>query len=186
MSKKESKATKEETLEKEEKVSPEKESEKAEEEVKKESSKEPTKEEKLTAELQQKEDKLLRIAAEYDNFRRRSIKEKEETFKNAKISVISDFLEVVDNFERAATNECEYEDYKKGIEMIFNQFKDILKKLGAEQFGEAGEEFDPEVHNAVMHVEDEELGENIIKEVFQKGYKIGDKVVRHATVVVAN
>ena len=140
----------------------------------------------LEKQLKEKEEQLLRVAAEYDNFRRRSIKEREETFKNAKVSVISDFLEVLDNFERAASTECDYEAYKQGVQMIFTQFKDILEKLGVEQFGKSGEGFDPEIHNAVMHIEDENFGENEIAEVFQKGYKIGDKVVRHATVKVAN
>lgn len=143
-------------------------------------------EEKLCRQLKDKDEQIMRIAAEYDNFRRRSIKEKEENFLNAKVSVISDFLDVIDNFQRAKDAECEFEDYRKGVELIFTQFYDKMKKLGVEEFGAAGEKFDPEIHMAVMHIDDDSAGENEITEVFQKGYKIGDKIVRHAMVKVAN
>ena len=141
---------------------------------------------KLCGQLKQKDEKLLRIAAEYDNYRKRTAKEKEETYQNATINVLSEFLEVADNFERAKNAESEIEDYKKGIEMIFSQFLDKMKKLGAEPFGEAGETFDPELHMAVSHIEDESKGEGEITEVYQRGYKLGDKVIRHAVVIVAN
>ena len=141
---------------------------------------------KLCEQLKQKDEKLLRIAAEYDNYRKRTAKEKEETYQNATINVLSEFLEVADNFERAKNAESEIEDYKKGIEMIFSQFLDKMKKLGAEPFGEAGETFDPELHMAVSHIEDESKGEGEITEVYQRGYKLGDKVIRHAVVIVAN
>ncbi len=141
---------------------------------------------KLCEQLKQKDEKLLRIAAEYDNYRKRTAKEKEETYQNATINVLSEFLEVADNFERAKNAESEIEDYKKGIEMIFSQFLDKMKKLGAEPYGEAGETFDPELHMAVSHIEDESKGENEIVEVYQRGYKLGDKVIRHAAVIVAN
>lgn len=141
---------------------------------------------KLCEQLKQKDEKLLRIAAEYDNYRKRTAKEKEETYQNATMNVLSEFLEVADNFERAKNAESEIEDYKKGIEMIFSQFLDKMKKLGAEPFGEAGETFDPELHMAVSHIEDESKGENEIVEVYQRGYKLGDKVIRHAAVIVAN
>lgn len=164
--------------------------EKAEEiETKEEKVEEPEKEDvetKLCKQLKDKDEQLLRLAAEYDNFRKRTAKEKEDTFVNAKVNVLSEFLEVADNFERAKDAQGEIEDYKKGIEMIFNQFLDKMKKLGAEPFGEAGDSFDPEIHMAVMHIEDEQKGEGEIVEVFQKGYKIGDKIVRHAAVKVAN
>lgn len=129
----------------------------------------------------------LRLMAEYDNYRKRSQREKEAAYTDSKIDVIAEILPVLDNFERAAMNEdAEAEDYKKGIKMIFSQFDNVLKKLGVETFGEKGEEFDPNMHNAVMHIDSEELGENVIAEVFATGYKIGDRVVRHATVQVAN
>ena len=143
-------------------------------------------EKKLCEQLKQKDEKLLRIAAEYDNYRKRTAKEKEETYQNATMNVLGEFLEVADNFERAKNAESEIEDYKKGIEMIFSQFLDKMKKLGAEPFGEAGETFDPELHMAVSHIEDESKGEGEITEVYQRGYKLGDKVIRHAVVIVAN
>ena len=141
---------------------------------------------RLCEQLKQKDEQYLRLAAEYDNYRKRTAKEKAETFVNAKVNVLESFLEVADNFERAKNVEGELEDYKKGIEMIFTQFLDKMKSLGAEPFGEPGDSFDPELHMAVMHIEDEEKGEGEIVEVFQKGYKLGDKVIRHAAVKVAN
>lgn len=141
----------------------------------------------LEAKLNETKDSLLRLMAEYDNYRKRSQREKEAAYTDSKIDVIAEILPVLDNFERAAMNEdAEAEDYKKGIKMIFAQFDNVLKKLGVETFGEKGEEFDPNMHNAVMHIDNEELGENVIAEVFATGYKIGDRVVRHATVQVAN
>ena len=151
-----------------------------------EAAKESDVEAKLCEQLKAKDEQLLRIAAEYDNYRKRTAKEKEETYQNATIRVLGEFLEVADNFERAMTAESEIEDYKKGIEMIFNQLLDKMKNLGAEPYGEVGETFDPELHMAVSHVEDESKGEAEIIEVYQKGYKLGDKVIRHAVVIVAN
>lgn len=143
--------------------------------------------EKLKKELDDTKDKLLRTMAEYDNYRKRSQREKEAAYSDSKADVIAELLPVLDNFQRAAMNEdAPAEDYKKGIQMIFNQFDNVLEKLGVEAFGEKGEEFDPNMHNAVMHIDDEELPENSIAQVFAKGYKIGDRVVRHATVQVAN
>lgn len=143
--------------------------------------------EKLTKELEDTKDKLLRTMAEYDNYRKRSQREKEAAYSDSKADVIAELLPVLDNFQRAAMNEdAPAEDYKKGIQMIFNQFDNVLAKLGVEAFGEKGEDFDPNMHNAVMHIDDEELPENSIAQVFAKGYKIGDRVVRHATVQVAN
>lgn len=163
--------------------------EKAEEkEVKKEKkAKEESNEEKLQKELAEKSDQLLRIAAEYDNFRKRSQREKNALYIDCKASVIKELLPVADNFDRIFANpDITFEDYKKGVEMTFKQFETVFKDLKVESFGEEGEEFDPNFHNAVMHSEDENLGENVITNVFAKGYKIGDKVIRPAMVAVAN
>lgn len=163
--------------------------EKAEEkEVKKEKkAKEESNEEKLQKELAEKSDQLLRIAAEYDNFRKRSQREKDALYIDCKASVIKELLPVADNFDRIFANpDITFEDYKKGVEMTFKQFETVFKDLKVESFGEEGEEFDPNFHNAVMHSEDENLGENVITNVFAKGYKIGDKVIRPAMVSVAN
>ena len=146
-----------------------------------------TSEEILADQLAEKNDQLLRLAAEYDNFRKRTIREKEGIYSDVKSNVLSDFLPVIDNFERALNNrDAEIVDYKKGVDMIFNQFLEIIKKHGVEAFGEKGDSFDPNLHNAVMHIEDDTLEENIVAEVFSKGYKVGDTVIRPATVQVAN
>ena len=148
---------------------------------------EPTVEEKLTAELNETKDKLLRVMAEYDNFRKRSQKEKEQAYGDTKASTIAEFLPVYDNFIRAmSTENADLDSFKKGIEMIFNQYGETFKKLGVESFGEKGETFDPNIHNAVMHGEDEELPENSISDVFSTGYKMGDRVIRPAIVKVVN
>ena len=142
--------------------------------------------EELNKKLLEANDKYLRTVAEYDNFRKRSQKEKEAIFSDSKTDIIGKFLPVIDNFERAASAETDLESYKKGIEMTVNQLLDVFKSFGVEAYGEKGEDFDPNIHNGVMHVDDETLGENVISEVYMKGYKIGDKVIRHATVIVAN
>lgn len=148
---------------------------------------EPTVEEKLTTELNETKDKLLRVMAEYDNFRKRSQKEKEMSYGDTKASTIAEFLPVYDNFIRAMSAEAtDLDSFKKGIEMIFNQYGETFKKLGVESFGEKGEIFDPNIHNAVMHGEDEELPENSISDVFSTGYKMGDRVIRPAIVKVVN
>ena len=148
---------------------------------------EPTVEEKLTAELNETKDKLLRVMAEYDNFRKRSQKEKEMAYGDTKASTIAEFLPVYDNFLRAMSAEAtDLDSFKKGIEMIFNQYGETFKKLGVESFGEKGETFDPNIHNAVMHGEDENLPENSISDVFSTGYKMGDRVIRPAIVKVVN
>ena len=131
-------------------------------------------------------DLYLRLAAEYDNFRKRSRKEKEALYTDVKVETVAKFLPVYDNLERALANETSDEAYKKGVELIMVEFKKIMTGLGVEEFGEAGDAFDPNAHNAVMHVENEELGENVIAQVFQKGFRIGEKVIRHAVVQVAN
>ena len=143
--------------------------------------------EKLKAELDSVKDKLIRALAEYDNFRKRSAKEKSDAYVFAKSDVIENLLPVVDNFGRAAENDkASFEDYKKGIEMIYKQFLEIFANLGVESFGEKGETFDPNIHSAVMHIEDEQYGEGEIVDVFATGYKLGEKVLRPATVRVAN
>jgi molecular chaperone GrpE len=130
-------------------------------------------------------DKLLRLNAEYDNYRKRTAKEKEGIYTDACEDVLKNMLPVLDNMERAATVDGSVEDIKKGIEMTIRQFKDGLEKLLVEEVSTA-EGFDPNLHNAVMHVEDSNFGEKEIVEVFQKGYKKGDKVLRHSIVKVAN
>lgn len=157
------------------------------EETAEEKKAEPSKEETLQKQLDEKNDQLLRMAAEYDNFRKRSQREKDALYADCKASVIKQLLPVVDNFDRVFANpDANYEDYKKGVEMTFKQFSEVFKALGVEAFGEAGEEFDPNIHNAVMHTDDESLGENVITTVLAKGYKLGDKVIRPAMVAVAN
>ena len=131
-------------------------------------------------------DKFLRLAAEYDNYRRRSQKEKESAWSDAKADTAAAFLPVYDNLERALKQETADEAYKKGVEMTMTQLKEVLAKLGIEEIPALGEPFDPNLHNAVMHVEDEGAGENTIVDVFQTGFRSGDKVVRFAMVKVAN
>ena len=139
-------------------------------------------EEKYNAER----DAHLRLAAEYDNFRKRTVKEKEASYGNGKADAVAKMLPVYDNLERALNQETSDAAYKKGVEMTMNELVKIFTSLGVEIFGNVGDEFDPNLHNAVMHVDSEELGENVIAQVFQKGFKIGDKVVRFAMVQVAN
>jgi len=139
-------------------------------------------EEKYNAER----DAHLRCAAEYDNFRKRTIKEKEASYGNGKADAVAKMLPIYDNLERALQQETSDAAYKKGVEMTMNELLKIFTSLGVEVFGNVGDQFDPNVHNAVMHIESEELEENSISAVFQKGFKIGDKVVRFAMVQVAN
>ena len=131
-------------------------------------------------------DKYLRLAAEYDNFRKRSQKEKDDLYTVIKAETVGKFLPVYDNLERALAQETADEAYKKGVEMTMNQLVKVMEGLGVTSFGEIGEAFDPARHNAVMHVEEEGLGENVIAEVFQKGFLVGEKVIRFAMVKVAN
>lgn len=151
-----------------------------------EKTEERTTEDKLNEQLKESQDKYLRLMAEYDNFRKRSAKERLEITSSATANVISEILPVFDNFERALETETTDESYKAGVEMIFNQFKEMLKKLNVEIIDPTGETFDPNIANAVNQIEDPELGENVVAQTFQKGYKIGDKVIRYAMVVVAN
>jgi len=134
----------------------------------------------------QEHDARLRLAAEYDNFRKRTAKEKEASYGNGKSDAVAKILPVYDNLERALKQETQDAAYKKGVEMTMTELTKILTSLGVEIFGEVGDSFDPNFHNAVMRVDSEELGENVIAQVFQKGFKIGDKVVRFAMVQVAN
>lgn len=131
-------------------------------------------------------DKYLRLCAEYDNFRRRSMKEKENLYGDIKADTLKKFLPVYDNLVRALAQPTEDEAYYKGVEMIMNQFNQTMEKLGVKEIECLGQKFDPAFHNAVMHVDDEEKGENEIVEVFQKGFLMGDKVIRFAMVKVAN
>ena len=140
----------------------------------------------LEKQLAAEKDKYLRVAAEYDNFRRRSTTDRLNAVADAKANVITEILSVIDNFERALASECTDENYKKGVEMIFNQYTGILTKLGVTEIEAMGQPFDPNVHHAVNQVEDENFGENTVCQVFQKGYKLGEKVIRCAMVVVAN
>ena len=150
----------------------------------------PSKEEEKIEALEKEQavlnDRYLRLCAEYDNFRKRSQKEKDALYGDVKANAVSAFLPVYDNLERALKQGTEDEAYRKGVEMIMTQFCTTLEKLGVTPIDCLGEKFDPSLHNAVMHVEDEEKGENEIVEVFQKGFKLGDKVIRFAMVKVAN
>ena len=134
----------------------------------------------------QQKEQFLRLAAEYENYRRRTAKEKESIWTDVKGETAQKFLPVYDNLERALKQETADEAYKKGVEMIMAQLKDVFAKLGVTEIPALGEPFDPNLHNAVMHIEDENLGENTIAQVFQSGFKLGDKVIRFAMVQVAN
>ena len=140
----------------------------------------------LKAEMDTLNDKYLRICAEYDNFRKRSQKEKDSLYGDVKAETLKKFLPVYDNLVRALAQSTEDEAYRRGVEMIMNQFNVTMEKLGVTEIECLGKKFDPAFHNAVMHVEDEEKGENEIVEVFQKGFMMGDKVIRFAMVKVAN
>lgn len=131
-------------------------------------------------------EKYMRTLAEYDNYRKRTIKEKESIYPEAKAVVVEKFLPVMDNFQRALDSAEEKDPFYEGVAMVKKQMDEVLTALGVEEIKAVGEEFNPELHNAVMHVDDEEAGENIIVEEFQKGYKIGDRVIRHSMVKVAN
>ena len=141
----------------------------------------------LEKELAASKEAHIRILAEYDNYRKRSTKEKEGIYTDAKAVCMTELLGVVDNFERALDiKDSDFESYKRGVEIIYTNLMDTFKKLGVEAFGEAGERFDPNFHNGVMHIDDPEKAENVIAEVFSKGYKLGEKVLRPAMVKVAN
>lgn len=143
--------------------------------------------EDLNRKLAEMKDAQLRSRAEFDNFRKRTQKEKQELYQSAMADCVLEFLPVLDNLERAMQAPCAEQDtFKSGVEMTLNQFKEALAKLGVEEIEAQGKEFDPNSHNAVQTIEDQELGENVVCQVFQKGYAMGEKVLRHAMVVVAN
>lgn len=185
MSKKEEKKNKTKATEEEAEV---KEDETVEEAVEKnEEVKEETAESKLEQELKAKTDAYLRLAAEYENYRRRTTADKANIYADATAKAIKEILPIGDSLDMALKSiENAPDEYKKGVELICSQFNTSLGKLNVETFGEVGDEFNPELHNAVMKLEDESLGKNIIAQVFQKGYKTGDKIIRHAMVQVAN
>lgn len=162
------------------------EAEAAEDKKEEKEEKEPTAEEKLTAENAELRDKYLRLLAEFDNYRKRCVKERQEIYPDATAHAVEAFLPLADNFERAANAESSDEKYKAGVMMIYDQLANAFKKLGIEEISRVGEQFDPALENAVSHIEDENLGENVVAQVFQKGYRLGDKVIRHAMVVIAN
>ena len=141
--------------------------------------------EALTAKLSEAEDKYLRLAAEYDNFRKRSKAEKDAVYADATQDAVKSLLPLLDNLERAQ-GFTDAEKVAEGVSMILKSLPDVLAKMNITSFGEAGEEFDPNIHNAVMHVDDDALGEGVIAEVFQRGYMMGEKVIRFAMVKVAN
>lgn len=178
MAKKEKKPQTEETL--------------AAEEVKEETAPEqeapqqPSEQEVLQQKLDAEHDAYLRLAAEYDNFRKRSQKEREALYTDIKAETVGKFLPVYDNLERALANETADEAYKKGVEMTMAELRKIMEGLGVVEFGEKGDPFDPNLHNAVMHIEDDTMEKSVIAQVFQKGFRVGEKVVRFAMVQVAN
>lgn len=141
---------------------------------------------KAKQELDETTDRLKRIMAEFENYKKRSSKEREMLYNSLLADIISSFLPIIDNLEKAVDAKTEDEGYKQGVELVLKQFMDTFKTLGVEQIEAVGKTFDPEIHEAVSSVQDESLGEKEIKEEFRKGYKIGTKVIRHSMVVVAN
>ena len=146
----------------------------------------PSELETLQAELAAEHDSHLRLAAEYDNFRKRSQKEKEALYTDVKAETVGKFLPVFDNLLRAMQQETADEAYKKGVEMTMAGLREVMTKMGVEEYGDVGDMFDPALHNAVMHTDDEAFEDNTIAEVFQKGFKLGEKIIRFAMVKVAN
>lgn len=142
--------------------------------------------EKTKQELEETNDRLKRIMAEFDNYKKRSAKEREGLYNSILGDVVLSILPAIDNLEKATQVKTEDTQYKQGVELVLKQMQDILNSLGVEKIESVGKPFDPEVHEAVSHVEDESLGEQEIKEEFRTGYRIGNKVIRHSMVVVAN
>jgi len=140
----------------------------------------------IKLELDEMTDRLKRVMAEFENFKKRSNKEREMLYSNILSDIILSFLPVIDNLEKAVDAKTEDENYKQGVELVLKQFSDVLTKLGVEVIKTVGETFDPEFHDAVSSIQDETKGEKEIVQEFRKGYKIGTKVIRHAMVVVAN
>ncbi len=141
---------------------------------------------KLQQELADANDRYVRLVAEYDNYRKRTAREKDSIYPDAVANTLKEILPVLDNFERALEAPCSDEEFKKGMTMIHEGLVSVLTRLGVEPIGVVGEEFDPNRHNAVMHVDDESLGKNVVAQIFQKGYRIGDKILRYAMVQQAN
>ena len=141
---------------------------------------------KTKQELDETTDRLKRIMAEFENYKKRSSKEREMLYNSILADIVSSFLPVIDNLEKASEAQTEDENYKQGLELVLKQFKDVLTKFGVEEIKTVGETFDPEVHEAVSSIQDEEKGEKEIVQEFRKGYKIGTKVIRHSMVIVAN
>ena len=131
-------------------------------------------------------DKLLRLMAEFDNYKKRSVKERENIYTDVRVDTVMRFLPVYDNLKRALEAETADEAYKKGVELTFQQLTEVFKNLGVEEIPAEGETFDPALHNAVAHIDDESVGENVIVQELQKGFKLGDKVIRFSMVKVAN
>lgn len=142
--------------------------------------------ESLKDQVAQQEEKYLRLAAEYDNYRKRTAKEKESIWSDVKAETAAAFLPVYDNLERALKQDSVDEAFKKGVDMTMNQLKEVFSRLGITEIPALGQTFDPNLHNAVMHVEDENFGENVVAEVFQTGFQCGEKIIRFAMVKVAN
>jgi molecular chaperone GrpE len=142
--------------------------------------------EELEAALKAEKDRYLRLAAEYDNYRKRTLKEREAIYSDAQSDTIRELLPIYDNLARALKMECQDAAFYKGIELTMAQLMEIFEKLGVTEIPAVGEPFNPDYHNAVMHVEDPSLGESIVAEEFQKGFKLGDKVIRCSMVKVAN
>lgn len=140
----------------------------------------------MKAEIEEKDDRYKRIMAEFENYKKRSAKERESLYDSIISEIISSFLPVLDNLEKAAKAETKDEEYKKGVELMLQQFKDVLASKGVKEIETVGKTFDPELHEAVSSVVDENLGEKEIKEEFRKGYMIGNRVIRHSMVIVAN
>ena len=172
---------------------PEEKADAAEQPEKKASTQQPAEEElkkkleEANQQLEKQKNLLLRTTAEYDNFRKRTVREKASIYDDATAKALQEILNVADSLERAlAQRECSADDMRKGVELVYKQMQSAFAKLGVEEMGKEGDEFDPQLHNAISHVEDESSGENVVVKVFQKGYKIGDRVIRHAMVQVAN
>lgn len=157
-----------------------------EEKVVQENCKEDNEINEMKTELEETTDRLKRLMAEFDNFKKRSAKEREGLYNSLLSDIVSSFLPVVDNLEKAVNINTEDEGYKQGIELVLKQFIDVLASLGVKEIEGVGSTFNPEYHEAVSAVQDEKLGEKEVKEVFRKGYQIGDRVIRHSMVVVAN
>ncbi len=142
--------------------------------------------ETLKIKLDETDDRLKRVAAEFDNYKKRTNKDRETMYSSLVGDIVSKFLPVIDNLEKAVSSETSDESYKQGVELVLKQFKDVLMAMGVKEIETVGKTFDPELHEAVSLVQDENLGEKEIKEEYRKGYMIGDKVIRHSMVVVAN